>query len=228
MLSTGGLCSCKFWSYGSLVQIRAYLFGGPDNFFFSHFHALSSTSELRLKFQVSSSTQRKSTPGILEFEKPSYAVVENETPLEIAVLRKGGSDGTIQVDFNIISLTAKPGEDYTPVKGRLIFEPGQTRKTIHVPIINDNVKEIPETFKVQLFDPSAGSEVFHFRGLGTRNSCLVTITDDDIIQLNTSTQVHLLSSISSVAVAPSFNTSSANSLNQCFSNFQYLRPNIQS
>ncbi|GFT26657.1 hypothetical protein TNCV_3604621 [Trichonephila clavipes] len=121
-----------------------------------------------------------STPGMLEIEKPLYRVMENEGNVELGVVRRAGSDGTIQVNFTIIPQTAKPGEDYTSVKGLLIFEPGQTRKTIRVPITNDNVKENPETFKVQLFDPSALSEVFNFKGLGSRNSCVVTIIDDDI------------------------------------------------
>ncbi|GFQ77611.1 adhesion G-protein coupled receptor V1 [Trichonephila clavata] len=116
---------------------------------------------------------------MLEFEKPSYAVVENKGPLEIVVVRKGDSDGTIQVNFTTIPQTAKPEEDYTPVKGLLIFKAGETRKTIRVPIQNDNVREGTESFKVQLHDPSAGPEVSHFRGLGVWDSCLVTITDDD-------------------------------------------------
>ncbi|GFT26663.1 g-protein coupled receptor 98 [Trichonephila clavipes] len=122
---------------------------------------------------------KKSTSGVLEFEKPFYTVVENEGTLEIGVVRKEGSDGRIRVGYQTMNKTAKSGEDFLPVFGHLIFEPGQTRKTIQINIKNDDVKENLESFEVQLFDPTALSEVFNFRGLGKIHSIPVTIEDDD-------------------------------------------------
>ncbi|GFT26660.1 g-protein coupled receptor 98 [Trichonephila clavipes] len=119
------------------------------------------------------------TPGILEFEKPSYAVLENVGTVEIGIVRKEGSDGRISAKYNTKPRTAQPQEDFSPVSGDVIFEPGEIRKTIRIPIRNDNVKESSESFEVQLHDASAGPEVLNFRGLGVRDSVVVTIRDDD-------------------------------------------------
>ncbi|GFT26658.1 hypothetical protein TNCV_3604631 [Trichonephila clavipes] len=120
-----------------------------------------------------------STPGVLEFEKPSYTVLENVGTMEIGIVRKEGSDGRLRARYDTKPRTAQPQEDFSPVSGDVIFEPGETRKTIRIPIRNDNVKESSENFEVQLHEPSTVPEVFNFRGLGVRDSVLVTIRDDD-------------------------------------------------
>ncbi|GFS42650.1 g-protein coupled receptor 98 [Trichonephila inaurata madagascariensis] len=120
------------------------------------------------------------TSGVLEFEKPFYTVVESVGIFQIGVVRKEGSDGQVRVGYQTVNKTAKSGEDFSPVFGHLTFEPGQTRKTIPITIKNDDVKENLESFEVQLFDPTALSEVFNFRGLGKIHSVPVTIEDDDM------------------------------------------------
>ena len=37
--------------------------------------------------------------------------------------------------------------DYINILGRLVFEPGQTRQTLRVPIVNDSQAESLETFR---------------------------------------------------------------------------------
>ena len=49
--------------------------------------------------------------------------------------------------------TATAGSDYTAASGRLTFAPGETSKTIAVPIIGDTVVEADETFGLTLSDP---------------------------------------------------------------------------
>ena len=43
--------------------------------------------------------------------------------------------------------------DYTNILGRLVFEPGQTRQTLRVPIVNDSQAEPLETFRLTLSNP---------------------------------------------------------------------------
>ena len=59
------------------------------------------------------------------------------------------------------------------VDGTLVFQNGETVKTIEVPLINDAIREPVETFRVVLSNPSAGA------GLGVPSSVLVRIQDSD-------------------------------------------------
>jgi hypothetical protein len=63
--------------------------------------------------------------------------------------------------------TATPGVDYMPVSGSVIFAPGETSKTIDVPVIGDNVREPNETFFVTLSNPSANVIIVDNLGQGT-------------------------------------------------------------
>ena len=57
---------------------------------------------------------------------------------------------TVTVAYRTIPLGAAPGADYTSVSGVLSFAPGQTSRTITVPVVADRVEEMDEFFKVVL------------------------------------------------------------------------------
>jgi Mg-chelatase subunit ChlD len=63
------------------------------------------------------------------------------------------SDKTVTVEYSTSPGTATPGEDYTPVNGTLTFAPGETTKTIVVPIIEDRIYEGDENFSINLSNP---------------------------------------------------------------------------
>ena len=63
------------------------------------------------------------------------------------------SDKTVTVDYSTSPGTATPGQDYTPVNGTLTFAPGETTKTVVVPIIEDLVYEGNENFSINLSNP---------------------------------------------------------------------------
>jgi hypothetical protein len=60
---------------------------------------------------------------------------------------------TVTVPYWTENGSAKSGDDYTTTKGTLSFAPGETSKTINVPIINDFDKEGNENFFVKLGTP---------------------------------------------------------------------------
>ncbi|MDE5068631.1 MAG: sodium:calcium exchanger, partial [Trichodesmium sp. St4_bin8_1] len=79
---------------------------------------------------------------------------------------------TVQVDYGTRNQTAKANQDYKPTKGTLTFRPGQTRKTITVPIFGDNKIENDETFQLNLSKPR-NAQLKDRRGIGTiRNNDL--------------------------------------------------------
>ncbi|MFL5804757.1 MAG: DUF4394 domain-containing protein [Roseiflexaceae bacterium] len=67
--------------------------------------------------------------------------------------------------------TAKAGSDYTASSGTLTFAPGQTSKTLSVPILGDHVIDAGEAFTISLSAPVGVA-------LGTPSSAQVIITDD--------------------------------------------------
>ncbi len=67
------------------------------------------------------------------------------------------SDNPVQVDYATADATAKAPDDYEPTSGTLTFDPGQTEKTVPVPVKGDTVDEPEQTFKVDLSDPQGGA-----------------------------------------------------------------------
>jgi len=85
------------------------------------------------------------------------------------VTRFGPTGAPATVNYATAGLT--PGTDYTPVSGTLTFAPGETTKTVTVPVIADSITEPVETFFLDLSSPTNAS-LIRTRG----NASLV---DDD-------------------------------------------------
>jgi hypothetical protein len=69
------------------------------------------------------------------------------------VTLSNASKEPVTVRYTTADGTATGGADYTPVTGLITFAPGETSKTIAVPILNDTVYEGDETFKLTLSEP---------------------------------------------------------------------------
>ena len=59
----------------------------------------------------------------------------------------------VTVDYATADGTADAGEDYTETSGTLTFSPGQTSRTISVPVTDDSLAEYHETFTLTLSNP---------------------------------------------------------------------------
>ena len=81
------------------------------------------------------------------------------------------STTAFSVTYSTADNTATAGVDYTAVSGTLTFAPGQTTRTITVPIIGDLLMEANETFFVNLNVPT-GATIADPQGIGI-------IVDDD-------------------------------------------------
>ena len=80
--------------------------------------------------------------------------VETDGVLNFTVSLSGTSASTVTVDYQTQSGTATSPADFTAQSGTLTFNPGETSKTISVPLIDDGISEGPETFTVQLANAS--------------------------------------------------------------------------
>ncbi|XP_058789963.1 sodium/calcium exchanger 1 isoform X2 [Phymastichus coffea] len=108
------------------------------------------------------------------FEPGHYTVMENVGTFEVGVTRVGGDlNRPCTVDFCTEDGTAEAGSDYESAKGTLRFEPGETRKTIKLSVIDDELFEEDEHFYVRLMNVSQPAM------LASPSLATVMILDDD-------------------------------------------------
>lgn len=87
------------------------------------------------------------------FEPGHYTVMENVGTFEVGVTRTGGDlNKACTVDYTTEDGSAEAGSDYVTAKGTLVFEPGETRKTINLSVIDDELFEEDEHFYVRSVD----------------------------------------------------------------------------
>ncbi|MGA7670945.1 MAG: Calx-beta domain-containing protein, partial [Nitrolancea sp.] len=96
-----------------------------------------------------------------DFEGPS-----GTADLTFPVFLSDASSSIVSVDYGVQDDTAQAGTDYGVTTGTLTFAPGETSKTITVPISGDTDIEPDETFNVILSDPT-NATIADGIGLGT-------------------------------------------------------------
>ena len=90
---------------------------------------------------------------------------------QVTVRLNAASQQTVTVDYATSDVTAWAGDDYTADTGTVTFNSGSTTETISIPILQDSIDEINETFEIQLSNPSNATIA--------DNTSIVTITDDE-------------------------------------------------
>ena len=115
-----------------------------------------------------------SDDSVVSFVSSTNVVNENVVAgfKEILVSRTGTTNSSVSVDYYTGEGTATAGLDYTNVSGAISFAPGETLKSIFIPIINDTLIEPTETVLVFLSNVTPGAQI----GIGA--STLLIIDDD--------------------------------------------------
>ena len=90
---------------------------------------------------------------------------EDET-IDFAVSLSRAASGRVSVSYATADGTATAGSDYTRASGKLRFAPGETEKTVAVPVLDDVVDEGEETFTLRLLNAS-GAVVADGEATGT-------------------------------------------------------------
>lgn len=88
------------------------------------------------------------------------------TPATFTVSLNVPSSRTITVNYNTGNISASSGTDFTATNGTVTFAPGETTKTIHVPVWSDNIVEPTETFRLTLSNANF-STIGDGEGIGT-------------------------------------------------------------
>ncbi len=95
-----------------------------------------------------------------------------ESNATFTVTLSGAQEIPVEFDYATVDRTAFAGveggtdADYIAAKSTMVFEPGETSKTITVRVIGDNVREPKETFAVELSNVKNARVTFG-RGIGS-------------------------------------------------------------
>ncbi|MBK7904574.1 MAG: protein kinase [Proteobacteria bacterium] len=113
-------------------------------------------------------------PGRLGFATNTITVSESAGAVPLRVFRRGGATGTVSFSWKTVDDSAIAERDYA-ARGtvRESIGPGETSKTVLIPIVSDAVKESTELFDVVIENPTAGAT------LGTNAQVTVIVVDDD-------------------------------------------------
>uniref|UniRef100_A0A8C0BKR8 Integrin beta n=1 Tax=Buteo japonicus TaxID=224669 RepID=A0A8C0BKR8_9AVES len=119
--------------------------------------------------------------GLITFLQPAYSHSRFDKLAKIPVLREIIDNGKSQVTYRTRDLTAKNGRDYIFTEGDLVFQPGETRKEVQVPLLE--LTEIDtllhncqlKQFAIDLLHPKYGAKI------GRYPQTTVTIADPEVV-----------------------------------------------
>ena len=93
---------------------------------------------------------------------------EDDATIDFVVKLDPASTETVTVDYATSNGSASAGDDYTAKSGTLTFSPGETSKTVAVPILDDTIEENDETLTLTLSN-APGAEIKDTTATGTIN-----------------------------------------------------------
>lgn len=109
----------------------------------------------------------------IQFVMSNYEVAEDVGTALITVTLSQSQVATGTVTYILTPATATAGDDYLVAEdGQLTFAPGQTQAVIAVPIVDDTLSELDESFAIKLDKPLN-------LVVGQPNVALVKIVDND-------------------------------------------------
>lgn len=120
-----------------------------------------------------------SATSLVQFATDDFVIGESSGHIDITVIRAGDASGTATVNVATYDQSqpahASQKGDYEIALAKVIFNPGETSKTVRILLVNDTFAEGDETINLALSNPT-GAGV----GLGSPNNATVRIIDDDV------------------------------------------------
>lgn len=115
------------------------------------------------------------------FSPEKYTVLENCGTVSVTVERSGNLNNVLTVDYKTQDGTANSGEDYVAATGTLRFKAGESRKTIKISIIDDDIYEEDEYFYILLSNAKFVSTTDSEQKcvINSPSTATVIILDDD-------------------------------------------------
>nr|XP_009926975.1 PREDICTED: integrin beta-4 [Haliaeetus albicilla] len=124
---------------------------------------------------------KEQASSLITFLQPAYSHSRFDKLAKIPVIREIIDNGKSQVTYRTRDLTAKNGRDYIFTEGDLVFQPGETRKEVQVPLLE--LTEIDallhncqlKQFAIDLLHPKYGAKI------GRYPQTTVTIADPEVV-----------------------------------------------
>jgi hypothetical protein len=110
-------------------------------------------------------------PGIVQFATNKFSAMEGSNAV-IKIIRTAGLAGGVTVQFSMAGGTATSGTDYSNATSGVVFNAGETNKSILVPLTLDQLSEPTETVGLFLSDVTGGAT------LGTVSNATLNILNN--------------------------------------------------
>jgi solute carrier family 8 (sodium/calcium exchanger) len=91
--------------------------------------------------------------GVFQFENHEAEIVESVGVFELLVARMSGARGKVAIPYTTEEGTAKAGKDYEHQEGELIYENEENKKTIEIPIMEEDSYEKNVVMYVVIGEP---------------------------------------------------------------------------
>ncbi|MEL6816068.1 MAG: DUF4347 domain-containing protein, partial [Cyanobacteria bacterium J06598_3] len=127
-------------------------------------------------FEVTIAANPVTDPGFIGLQTSAITAREDAGNARVTVLRTGGSDGEVSIDYNTVTSAGRPataGEDFAARSGTLTFADGETEKSVLIPILNDTLAEGSENFGFAIDNIQGGATLLAPR------TAQITIVDDE-------------------------------------------------
>ncbi|RUL89675.1 Calx-beta domain-containing protein [Tautonia sociabilis] len=111
--------------------------------------------------------------SVFQFSSRLVDVEESAGVVRLTINRTGGTLATSEISVATFGGDAVPGVDYQPLATRVTFAPGETQKTIDIPILDNAVFDGDRGFAVFLGYPDENSVI------GDPAGVIVSIRNDD-------------------------------------------------
>ena len=188
-VTTGGACAWAAASNADWITITSganSTGSGTVNFSVAVNTGAARTGTVTVAGQTFTVTQAAAAPSV-QFAASSLSVGEGAGSVAVAVTRSGDTSVAASVDYRTADTdtftvgcadaagaqgSAYARCDFATVVGTLAFAPGETSKTVTVPIIDDAHVEGAQSFQVVLSNAAGAS-------LGSLTTATVTIQDND-------------------------------------------------
>uniref|UniRef100_A0A667YA34 Adhesion G-protein coupled receptor V1 n=1 Tax=Myripristis murdjan TaxID=586833 RepID=A0A667YA34_9TELE len=112
--------------------------------------------------------------GTLQLSAPAVTVAEHYVGPIINVTRTGGIFADVSVKFRAVPMTATVSEDYSVASTDVVLLEGESSKAVPIYIINDQIPELKETFRIELINQTTGGAL-----LGELTRAIITILPSD-------------------------------------------------
>ena len=152
------------------------------------------TGEVTLGANTSVAVTILDDDSTLQFSAPAVTVLERATNVTLTVIRRGSTNTAVTVVYNTVNGLALAGADYSFASGTLSFPAGVSTQALVIPILNDKVVEVIESFTVNLSAPT-GEAI-----LGAPSAVVVSIQDDDSLVQFSGVAASVLESAGSVTL----------------------------